>query len=75
MKNINHFILIYKINVKSLNCIISYTLNYQIMKLQELQKNFRKEITKLLFSFFSMNLVLNYLNNNFILYMISKVDK
>jgi len=75
MKNINHFILIYKINVKSLNCIISYTLNYQIMKLQELQKNFSKEITKLLFSFFSMNLVLNYLNNNFILYMISKVDK
>ena len=75
MKNINHFILIYKINVKSLNCIISYTLNYQIMKLQELQKNFSIEITKLLFSFFSMNLVLNYLNNNFILYMISKVDK
>ena len=53
MKNINHFILIYKINVKSLNCIISYTLNYQIMKLQELQKNFSIEITKLLFSFFS----------------------
>ena len=75
MKNINHFILIYKINVKSLNCIISYTLNYQIMKLQELQKNFSIEITKLLFSFFSMNLVLNHLNNNFILYMISKVDK
>jgi hypothetical protein len=75
MKNINHFILIYKINVKSLNCIISYTLNYQIMKLQELQKNFSIEITKLLFSFFSMNLVLDYLNNNFILYMISKVDK
>ena len=75
MKNINHFILIYKINVKSLNCIISYTLNYQTMKLQELQKNFSIEITKLLFSFFSMNLVLNYLNNNFILYMISKVDK
>ena len=75
MKKINHFILIYKINVKSLNCIISYTLNYQIMKLQELQKNFSIEITKLLFSFFSMNLVLNYLNNNFILYMISKVDK
>ena len=75
MKKKNHFILIYKINVKSLNCIISYTLNYQIMKLQELQKNFSIEITKLLFSFFSMNLVLNYLNNNFILYMISKVDK
>ena len=75
MKKINHFILIYKINVKSLNCIISYTLNYQIMKLQELQKNFSIEITKLLFSFFSMNLVLDYLNNNFILYMISKVDK
>ena len=75
MKNINHFILIYKINVKSLNCIISYTLNYQIMKLQELQKNFSIEFTKLLFSFFSMNLVLDYLNNNFILYMISKVDK
>ena len=75
MKNINHFILIYKINVKSLNCIISYTLNYQIMKLQELQKNFSIEITKLLFSFFSMNLVLDYLNNNFIQYMISKVDK
>ena len=75
MKNINHFILIYKINVKSLNFIISYTLNYQIMKLQELQKNFSIEITKLLFSFFSMNLVLDYLNNNFILYMISKVDK
>ena len=75
MKNINHFILIYKINVKSLNCIISYTLNYQFRKLQELQKNFSIEITKLLFSFFSMNLVLDYLNNNFILYMISKVDK
>ena len=75
MKNINHFILIYKINVKSLNCIISYTLNYQFKKLQKLQKNFSIEITKLLFSFFSMNLVLNYLNNNFILYMISKVDK
>ena len=75
MKNINHFILIYKINVKSLNCIISYTLNYQFMKLQELQKNFSIEITKLLFSFFSMNLVLDYLNNNFIQYMISKVDK
>ena len=51
MKNINHFILIYKINVKSLNCIISYTLNYQIMKLQELQKNFSIEITKLLIQF------------------------
>lgn len=75
MKNINHFILIYKINVKSLNCIISYTLNYQFKKLQKLQKNFSIEITKLLFSFFSMNLVLDYLNNNFILYMISKVDK
>ncbi len=75
MKKINHFILIYKINVKSLNCIISYTLNYQFKKLQKLQKNFSIEITKLLFSFFSMNLVLNYLNNNFILYMISKVDK
>ena len=75
MKNINHFILIYKINVKSLNCIISYTLNYQFKKLQKLQKNFSIEITKLLFSFFSMNLVLNYLNNNFIQYMISKVDK
>lgn len=75
MKKINHFILIYKINVKSLNCIISYTLNYQFKKLQKLQKNFSIEITKLLFSFFSMNLVLDYLNNNFILYMISKVDK
>ena len=75
MKNINHFILIYKINVKSLNCIISYTLNYQFKKLQKLQKNFSIEITKLLFSFFSMNLVLDYLNNNFIQYMISKVDK
>ena len=38
MKKINHFILIYKINVKSLNCIISYTLNYQFKKLQKLQK-------------------------------------
>ena len=75
MKKKNHFILIYKINVKSLNCIISYTLNYQFKKLQKLQKNFSIEITKLLFSFFSMNLVLDYLNNNFILYMISKVDK
>ena len=75
MKKINHFILIYKINVKSLNCIISYTLNYQFKKLQKLQKNFSIEITKLLFSFFSMNLVLDYLNNNFIQYMISKVDK
>ena len=75
MKKKNHFILIYKINVKSLNCIISYTLNYQFKKLQKLQKNFSIEITKLLFSFFSMNLVLDYLNNNFIQYMISKVDK